>query len=119
MKREAFHQRRKSNSALAFDRNPDHVDQLGDAYYRTLNEAHPQVGLTRDISANRAAQGDEEQNKMLSRHDLLYNSRQVYDERKQTIREELLKERTKPCTFQPKLYKSKVPPKKELNHQVY
>ena len=57
-----------------------------------------------------------ENNPIISRHDLLYNSNKIYNERKQLIKEEVMKERTKDHTFQPKLYKSKVNPNRDLNY---
>lgn len=123
-KKSTFNQRRQSNSVIGLVANPapSNLDSDIDSYYKRLNDAYPSASLInkqgespRDISPEQVRKKTDE-NKKLSRHHLLYNSNKVYDERKQIIKEEVMKERTKDHTFHPKLYKSKVSPNRDLNY---
>lgn len=122
-KKDPFHGKRKSNSVIAIARTRDDDNNI-DAYYKKLDEAYPQASLINNAekpenSSKKVAENKDEDVKPISRHDLLYNSKQVYNQRKEIIKEEVLKERTKNYTFKPQLYKSKVNPNKNLNYQVY
>ena len=104
---------------IAIARTHD-MDNNIDAYYKKLDEAYPQASLiVNSENPSRQAVEREEQAKPISRHDLLYNAKQVYNQRKEIIKEEVIKERTKNHTFKPQLFKSKVSPNKNLNYQVY
>lgn len=79
-KKDAFHQKRKSNSVMAIlSRNVEEPDEKVDTYYKKLNEAYPQASLMNNVKSERSDISPSKNT--ISRHDLLYNAKQVYNER--------------------------------------